>query len=200
MKSTEELWLAMSLESIKVLLYNIFMLYYQEESCELTLKEGIEEYREYLRANNRHVLGENCSEDEKFNILCHDATHVIFGLDTSLEEEAMLDCWVIFGGDVFKIIKEYFKGSLDLKETNEKVFDLANEVGYLKFTYLYLRVMFQKWPKIFFRTRKMKKWSYFFPADFLENKISDLRKEFNIEILSSEERKMKKVIWQRAIS
>ena len=46
----------------------------------------------------------------------------------------------------------------------------------------------------------MKKWSYFFPADFLEKKISDLRKKFNIEILSSEERKMKKVNWQRAIS
>ncbi len=176
------------------------MLYYQEESCELTLKEGIEEYRKYLRANNRHVLGENCSEDEKLTILGHDATHVIFGLDTSLEEESMLDCWVIFGGDVFKIIKEFYKGSLDLKETNEKVFDLANEVGYLKFTYLYLRVIFQKWPKIFFRTRKMKKWSYFFPADFLKKRISDLRKEFNIKILSPEERKMKKISWQRAIS
>ena len=41
------------------------MLIYQQESCELTLKEGIEEYRNYLRENNRHVLGENCSEDEK---------------------------------------------------------------------------------------------------------------------------------------
>ena len=41
------------------------MLNYQKESCELTLKEGIEEYRKYLIANNRHVLGENCSEDEK---------------------------------------------------------------------------------------------------------------------------------------
>ena len=85
------------------------MLIYQEESCELSLKEGIEEYRKYLKTNNRHVLGENCSEDEKLTILGHDATHVIFGLDTSLEEEAMLDCWVIFGGDVFKIIKEFYK-------------------------------------------------------------------------------------------
>ena len=176
------------------------MLNYQKESCELTLKEGIEEYRKYLRANNRHVLGENCSEDEKLTILGHDATHVIFGLDTSLEEEAMLDCWVIFGGDVFKIIKEYYKGSLDLKETNEKVYDLAKEVGYLKYTYLYLRVIFQKWPKIFFRTRKMKKWSYFFPSDFLEKKISTIRDDFNIKILSPEERKMRKISWQRAIS
>ena len=175
------------------------MLNYQEESCELTLKEGIEEYRKYLRANNRHVLGENCSEDEKLTILGHDATHVIFGLDTSLEEEAMLDCWVIFGGNVFKVIKEFYKGSLDLKETNEKVYDLAKEVGYLKYTYLYLRVIFQKWPKIFFRTRKMKKWDYFFSLNLLDSKISKIREDYNINILSPDERGIKKISWSRAI-
>ena len=176
------------------------MLSYQNEYCDITLREGIDEYRDYLKKNNRHVLGENCSEDEKLTILGHDATHVIFGLDTSLEEEAMLDCWIFFGGDYFKVAMEYFKGSLDIKETNKKVFDLVKEVGYLKYTYLYLRVIFQKWPKIFLRTRKMKKWSYFFPSDFLEKKISDLRKDFNIKILSPEERKMNKISWRRAIS
>ncbi len=175
------------------------MLSYQNEYCDLTLREGIEEYRNYLKINNRHVLGENCSEDEKLTILGHDATHVIFGLDTSLEEEAMLDCWVIFGGNVFKVIKEFYKGSLDLKETNEKVYDLAKEVGYLKYTYLYLRVIFQKWPKIFFRTRKMKKWDYFFSLNLLDSKISKIREDYNINILSRDERAMKKISWSRAI-
>ena len=32
------------------------MLIYQEESCELSLKEGIEEYRKYLKTNNNHSL------------------------------------------------------------------------------------------------------------------------------------------------
>ena len=175
------------------------MLSYQNKSCDLTLKEGIEEYRSYLKENNRHVLGENCSEDEKLTILGHDATHVIFGLDTSLEEEAMLDCWVIFGGDVFEVVKEFYKGSLDLKETNEKVYDLAKEVGYLKYTYLYLRVIFQKWPKIFFRTRKMKKWDYFFSLNLLDSKISKIREDYNINILSPDERAIKKICWSRAI-
>ena len=175
------------------------MLSYQKENCDLTLREGIEEYRNYLKINNRHVLGENCSEDEKLTILGHDATHVIFGLDTSLEEEAMLDCWVIFGGGVFKVIKEFYKGSLDLKETNEKVYDLAKEVGYLKYTYLYLRVIFQKWPKIFFRTRKMKKWDYFFSLNLLDSKISKIREDYNINILSPDERAIKKISWSRAI-
>jgi len=175
------------------------MLSYQNKSCDLTLKEGIEEYRNYLRENNRHVLGENCSEDEKLTILGHDATHVIFGLDTSLEEEAMLDCWVIFGGGVFKVIKDFYKGSLDLKETNEKVFDLVKEVGYLKYTYLYLKVIFRKWPKIFFRIRKMKKWDYFFSLNLLDSKISKIRKDYNINILSPDERAMQKISWSRAI-
>ena len=52
------------------------MLNYQEDSCELTLKEGIEEYRKYLIANNRHVLGENCSEDEKVTILGLSLIHI----------------------------------------------------------------------------------------------------------------------------
>ena len=175
------------------------MLSYQNEYCDLTLREGIEEYRNYLKINNRHVLGENCSEDEKLTILGHDATHVIFGLDTSLEEEAMLDCWVLFGGNVLQVIKEFYKGSLDLKETNEKVYDLAKEVGYLKYTYLYLRVIFQKWPKIFFRTRNMKKWDYFFSLNLLDSKISKIREDYNINILSRDERAMKKISWSRAI-
>ena len=50
------------------------MLNYQEEFCELSLKEGIEEYRKYLKTNNRHVLGENCSENEKLTI----CTSIIF--------------------------------------------------------------------------------------------------------------------------
>jgi len=175
------------------------MLSYQKENCDLTLREGIEEYRNYLKINNRHVLGENCSEDEKLTILGHDATHVIFGLDTSLEEEAMLDCWVLFGGNVLQVIKEFYKGSLDLKETNEKVYDLAKEVGYLKYTYLYLRVIFQKWPKIFFRTRKMKKWDYFFSLNLLNSKISKIREDYNINILSPDERAIKKISWSRAI-
>ena len=29
-------------------------------------------------------------------ILEHDATHLIFGMDTSLEQESVLDIWLIF--------------------------------------------------------------------------------------------------------
>ena len=61
-------------------------LYYQDQNCSLTLTQGIEEYRNYLISIGRKVM-----EDEEGSSLItdHDATHVIFGLDTSLEQESL---------------------------------------------------------------------------------------------------------------
>ena len=176
------------------------MLSFQKQDCDVSLREGIEEYRNYLKANGRYVLGENCSPAERLTILNHDAQHVIFGLDTSLEEEAMLDCWLFFGGNYIQLIRDYFSGSLELKETKEKVNELVREVGYLKSFYYYSKVVLLKWPKIFFRTTKMKKkWDYFMSEALLTEKISSIRDLHNIKILSKEERKIKKVDWSRAI-
>ena len=176
------------------------ILSFQKQDCDVSLSEGIEEYRNYLKANGRYVLGENCSPAERLTILNHDAQHVIFGLDTSLEEEAMLDCWLFFGGNYIQLIRDYFSGSLELKETKEKVNELVREVGYLKSFYYYSKVVLLKWPKIFIRTIKMKKkWNYFMPEALLTEKISSIRDLHNIKILSKEERKIKKVDWSRVI-
>ena len=173
---------------------------FQKQDCDISLRDGIEEYRNYLRVNGRYVLGENCSNAEKLTILNHDAQHVIFGLDTSLEEEAMLDCWLFFGGNYIQLIRDYFSGSLELNETQGKVNELIKEVGYLKSFYYYSKVVLLKWPKIFFRTVRMKKkWNYFMPETFLTEKISSIRDLYNIKILSKEERKIKKVDWSGAI-
>ena len=67
---------------------------YQDPECALTLREGIAEYRSYLRHIGRKAMVD--SEGSRL-ILEHDATHVIFGMDTSLEQEAGLDTWLLFG-------------------------------------------------------------------------------------------------------
>ena len=176
------------------------ILSFQKQDCDVSLSEGIEEYRNYLKANGRYVLGENCSPAERLTILNHDAQHVIFGLDTSLEEEAMLDCWLFFGGNYIQLIRDYFSGSLELNETQGKVNELVKEIGYLKSFYYYSKVVLLKWPKIFFRTVQMKKkWNYFMPKTLLTEKISSIRDLYNIKILSKEERKIKKVDWSGAI-
>ena len=67
---------------------------FQSQNCDITLGEGLEEYRAYLQANGKKQLidapGSTIIRD-------HDATHVIFGLDTSIEQESMLDSWVFLG-------------------------------------------------------------------------------------------------------
>ena len=55
---------------------------YQEQDCGLTLREGIAEYHAYLKAIGRKAMVDRA--DSRL-ILEHDATHVIFGMDTSLE-------------------------------------------------------------------------------------------------------------------
>ena len=70
------------------------MLDFQNQECSLTLREGVEHYRAYLKKNGKKVLDD---QEDSLTILSHDATHVIYGLDTSLEEEQMLNFWTLFG-------------------------------------------------------------------------------------------------------
>ena len=69
------------------------MLSFKEQNCNITLREGIEEYISYLVANGKEILTEL---SDSSIVMDHDATHVIFGLDTSLEEESLLDSWVLW--------------------------------------------------------------------------------------------------------
>ena len=69
------------------------MLSFKEQNCDFTLGEGIKEYNEYLVLNDKKVLPQ--LKDSSI-VMDHDATHVIFGLDTTLEEESLLDTWVLW--------------------------------------------------------------------------------------------------------
>ena len=59
----------------------------------------------------------------------HDITHVIFGLDTSLEQESLLDSW-LFSGASWRLKDLLAYGKLpELKELNRY---LGREVGYIR--------------------------------------------------------------------
>ena len=55
---------------------------FQDQSCDLTLEEGLEEYRAYLQTNGKK---QSIDKPGSTIIRDHDACHVIFGLDTSIE-------------------------------------------------------------------------------------------------------------------
>ena len=83
------------------------MLSFKEQNCNITLREGIEEYNSYLVANGKEILTELSHSSI---VMDHDATHVIFGLDTTLEEESLLDSWVLWCSSFeFKYLMSYSK-------------------------------------------------------------------------------------------
>ena len=168
---------------------------FQDQSCDLTLEEGLEEYRAYLQANGKKQL---IDKPNSTIIRDHDVTHVIFGLDTSIEQESLLDSWVLRGCDwKFKELFAYAQLP-ELKELNKH---LQKEVGYLKLVLIVFKLISIK-RKIWRRTKAMnKKWPFKSPDSLMTQRVCDLRKEYGIKILEPEERVIANpLIWEGTIS
>ena len=70
------------------------MLEYQKQDCQLTLREGLECYYQSF-PKSKEILKD--SSESGYLLRDHDCTHVIFGLDISIDQEAILDTWVLWG-------------------------------------------------------------------------------------------------------
>jgi len=168
---------------------------FQSQNCDLTLEEGLEEYRSYLQFNGKKQL---IDKPNSTIIRDHDATHVVFGLDTSLEQESLLDSWVLWGCQwKFKELFAYQKLP-ELKELNKY---LQKEVGYLKLVLIAFKLIPLK-RRIRRRTKAMnKKWPFNSPDSLMNQRVCDLRKEYGIKILEPEERIITEpLIWQGTIN
>ena len=104
------------------------MLEYQKQNCELTLREGVSIYHSSF-PDGKEIYKD---KSEKKIWGYHDATHVIFGMDVSLEEEAILDTWAIWGTD-FTLIQalSYYKLP-ELKALQDKLLSELKVSGFLK--------------------------------------------------------------------
>ena len=167
---------------------------FQSQDCKITLAEGIEEYRAYLRANGKKQL---VDEHGWTIIRDHDATHVIFGLDTSIEQEAMLDSWVLAGTSwKLKELLAYNK----LPETKQQFKDFMRDPGFFKLVLMEVKLIpirFKIWKHAWQMSRK---WSFRSPDLLMNQRVCDLREEFGIKILAPEERLVKKpLIWYGTI-
>ena len=103
------------------------MLIYQNQDCDLTLREGIKVYEDYLVANGKIPLKE--PNNESTLIRDHDASHVIFGLDTSLEEEALLDTWLGLGCSYKLSYLASYARLPELKDLTKKLFKELGVIG-----------------------------------------------------------------------
>jgi hypothetical protein len=157
------------------------MLDYQKQDCDLTLQEGLECYYKSF-PETTEIFGDN---NESGTLLRdHDCTHVVFGLDISIEQESILDTWVLWGS---KWELKYLLGYMKLPQIKQLYIDLINEIGYFGFVKILWKLGGIK-RKVMFRAFKMnKKWPFKMPEEYLSMKISDLREMHGIKVLQPEE-------------
>ena len=157
------------------------MLDYQKQDCDLTLQEGLDCYYKSF-PETTEIFGDN---NESGTLLRdHDCTHVVFGLDISIEQESILDSWVLWGS---KWELKYLLGYMKLPQIKQLYKDLINEIGYFGFVKILWKLGGIK-RKVMFRAFKMKKkWPFKMPEEYLSMKISDLREMHGIKVLEPEE-------------
>jgi len=157
------------------------MLEYKKQDCDLTLQEGLDCYYNSF-PDTTDIFKD--TEGSGTLLRDHDCTHVIFGLDISIEQESILDSWVVWGS---KWELKYLWGYQSLPQIKQLYKDLYKEFGVIGFIKIFWKLGAIK-RKVMFRALKMKKkWPFRMPEEYLKLKISDLRKEHGIKILLPEE-------------
>ena len=147
---------------------------YQQQDCALTLAQGL---AEYYGGHPGLFRPNELSEESACFFRSHDTAHVVFGLDTTLEEEAMADTWTMFGSDVG--LRRYVR----YLRTNPEAKQLLKEIGWWKTITLSLQ-MAPKMFAIWLRTRKMtKKWPWEPSPDLQMKPLAEIRKEMNLRVL-----------------
>lgn len=145
---------------------------YIEPDCQLTLGEGL---AEFAAANPGLILPEGDPELREL-VLAHDSCHVIFGLGTSLEDEALADTWTLFGSDVtLKQYSQYLK--------RPEFTGLIKDLGAWQILVGTVRSL-PRAVRAIYRARRMKaRWPFFAYASYLDVPIASLRQRFGIQPL-----------------
>lgn len=145
------------------------------EEPNITLRQGLEKFHRVNRDYHSHTE-KGISDEAKTFFVSHDIAHVLFGCDISLFGEGSVKIWTIFGTTLG--FRNHIKG---YKEAN--AFRLSRNFS---FSHV-LRNIFKfliSIPVLILRAKKMHKpwpWSGFEP--YMNIPISEIRKEFNIQVL-----------------
>ena len=106
----------------------------------------------------------------------HDAGHVIFGCDTSLRGETLIDTWTIFATSAgIRVYFEYLK----YPEVNQ----LFAQAGYWRIFVEFLRCL-PDVVRVLVRSRRIApKWHWEQYSSYLDRPLSEIRREFKIHVV-----------------
>jgi hypothetical protein len=150
---------------------------FQEQNCSLTLKEALYEFYEV----NANIFSKPKADTKWTELLVHhDVSHVFFGVNINILDEAAGDYWTILATDLS--ISEYMdyanspEGKALLKDIG--VLDLIKSIIFS--IPLFFRILN--------RSRKMtSKWQVRDYGEYLDMPLKDIREIFNLKILEYED-------------
>ena len=148
---------------------------YQHQDSAMTLGEGL---AEYYAANAGVVMRPADLAPESASLFRnHDMCHVVFGLDTTLADEAIADTRTLLSCDVG--VRRYVR----YLRTDAHANALFAELG----VWSTIKVTLGVTPRVFRAIRESwrmkRRWPWEPPASFLERTLADLRAEFAIRVI-----------------
>jgi hypothetical protein len=155
--------------------YDSRMLRYQvQDSCQ-TLAEGL---AEYYAANEGIITRPIDLPPESTGLfLCHDMCHVIFGLDTTLVDEAMADVRTLLSCDVGAM--RYFRYLRHDRQAQA----LFAKIGYGRSVRTTVRAI-PRIARAFVEAFRMRRrWPWTPPASYVNRSIAELRLEYGIRVV-----------------
>lgn len=149
---------------------------YKLQDSNLTLREGIKELRQAEQATSTD-MALTLDSEMAATMASHDATHVIFGCDTDMADEALAHFVMIFGSTV-KIS--------DLKKTarnkaHKEVIGTHNKFDIFK---VLLGVIPDLVSVLRLSRNMKKKWLWFGFEPYLDMPLAKIREEFGIKTIS----------------
>jgi len=146
------------------------------EGGHLTIRQGLEKFYAEYESHLSHTK-EGIPTEVKSFFKSHDIAHVLFGCDITLFGEGSVKIWTIFGTTMgfWKHLSAYKKANAFELSRNFRLGHVLSNVFRLLF---YL-------PLLIIRSKQMHKpWNWSSYESYLDTPISEVRKEFNIKVVS----------------
>lgn len=148
---------------------------YRQQDSRQTLAEAL---AEYYRANDGRVRPpESLAPDSAALFASHDTCHVIFGLDTTLVDEAMADTRTLLSCDVGA---RRYVTYLAMNKDSQAI---LKEVGLGNFVWGTVLAVPRICRAAAAAFRMTKKWPWVPPESYKARTLADLRREYGIRVI-----------------
>lgn len=140
---------------------------------DMTLQQGLEKFNS---KNLKYFTKRSISKEGKEFLKCHDIAHVVFNCDTSIYGEGVVKIWTTFGTTLsfWKIVNGYNEAHAFHLFRKYSLQHITKNIGRFLLTI----------PTVIIRAKRMTKpWPFSDYKPYLNTPISEIRKEFDIQIL-----------------